>query len=85
MKTTPAQPPLAAQAGSAKDRRKVLRRAKRLSAAKSRLTEIDARIVVETLATLLMPEASIFWDEAERQVELIGSRFEVIVRESPNA
>lgn len=60
-------------------------RAKRLSAAKSRLTEIDARIVVETLATLLMPEASIFWDEAERQVELIGSRFEVIVRESPNA
>ncbi len=76
---------LAAPPGTAKERRKALLRAKRLKAAEACLTETDARIVVEALAKILMPGASIFWDEAERQVELIGSRFEVIVREPPNA
>lgn len=58
----------------------------RISQALQVLVGIQAKLVVEAVAAQ-MPAASIFWDIADRQVEIIGDDFEVIVRcrQSPNA
>lgn len=58
----------------------------RISQALQVLVGIEAKLVVEAVAAQ-MSAASIFWDIADRQVEIIGDDFEVIVRcrQSPNA
>lgn len=76
-------PPLAAPTGSERLNRRV-----RLCQAMSVLVGIEAKVVVEAVAAQ-MPDASVFWDVTDRQVEIVGDDFEVIVRErqrqSPNA
>lgn len=71
-------------AGSAKYRRRVARWHKRLSLALAILSSEEAKQMVETVAHH-MKGASIFWDESERQVEIVGNEFEVIVRQHPQS
>ena len=43
------------------------------------LEGIEAKLVVEAVAAQ-MPGAHVFWDEDKREVEIIGPKFEVVVR-----
>lgn len=76
---------LAVAPGLAKSRRRENRWWKRLQAARSVLRGLGSQMMVSAVAKD-MPGSSIFWDETERQVEIVGCEFEVIIRERlPNA
>lgn len=71
---------LGAAAGSKKSRRREARWWKRLQSARRVLQGLGSQMMVSSVAKD-MPGSSIFWDKAERQVEIVGGEFEVIIRE----
>lgn len=53
----------------------------RLETALGCIRNARVRLKIRRIAELEMPTALVFWDEQERQVELIANDWEIIIRE----